>query len=1102
MPETILIVDDNPANLKVARIALESEGFAVRVAVDGEEALAILSDLRPGLILMDLQLPGIDGLALTRQLKADPATADIPIIAVTSYAMKGDREKALEAGCDGYIAKPIDPIGLPDTVRSHLRAAPGTAEAPPVSASATTAARDPVALRHTILVIEDNPTTLKVMRLTLERQGYNVLAAPDAASALDATRQVRPDLIIQDLMLPDMDGIALAQRLHERFEAEPVPIVCISGLLTRPDESRAVRGGFAAVIVKPIDPFQLLEVVRFHLSLPPESGLKGEDRRVLVVDDDPVLLKLARLWLTNAGFNVFSASNGQQAIEVARRENPDIILSDVMMPGMDGFELCFAIRTDARLSRIPVVLTSAAYGEEDDRLLAQRVGASALVPRTEGIDDVAAALISALEQPLPPVPTTSISSLQQDHTQRALWQLERQIRQNAGLARRVTLQATQLSVLAGVAEALAGHRAIETVLGDVLAACLDMAGISRGVLYLRDDHGALQLIHQIGYSDAEFGRLRTFFGREDLLLRVSGSSAVAAFPSSAFPASIADALLRDADVTSLLVVPVVWADEVYGAMLLGARTADITGEDALAFARVLGSQLGQAVGLSRAFRSLAVSEKRFRTLVESMEDSVVIVDPDGRITGAWGRHLQRDDIDSGAWVGLTVEELAPAQAPAHHQAHERALNGEVTTYEWSLPTEARTLHYQSIVSPVQDHRGAVTSVLRVTRDISDEKRLHAQLMVSDRVVTIGTLAAGVAHEINNPLTAVVANLDLIMQSIREPSSSAQDVRVTADISAMLVDAVDAAARVREIVRDLKMLSRAEEDTRDAVDLHRVLDSSLRMAWNEIRHRARVTKLYGDVPLVDANESRLGQVFLNLLINAAQAIPAGHADTNEIRITTMTRQDGLVCAEVRDSGSGIPPEIVERIFDPFFTTKPAGIGTGLGLAICRRIVNSLGGEIEVEGAPGTGTTFRVLLPPTHEAPTRSAVAPAAPRAATRRGRILLVDDDQHVGAIVRRIIGTEHDILVLDNAQTALERIRAGDRFDLIFCDLMMPVVTGMEFHEALMRFHPDQAAVVVFLTGGAFTASARAFLDDVANPWLEKPFQVDELRAFVNARLA
>jgi CheY-like chemotaxis protein len=367
---------------------------------------------------------------------------------------------------------------------------------------------------------------------------------------------------------------------------------------------------------------------------------------------------------------------------------------------------------------------------------------------------------------------------------------------------------------------------------------------------------------------------------------------------------------------------------------------------------------------------------------------------------------------------------------------------------------------------------------------------------------VGTLAAGVAHEINNPLAAIVANLELMARDLSAVAGRLDLTDRLHEVFDELSDARESADRLRHIVRDLKIFSRAtDEEHRGAVDVQRVLESSLRMAWNEIRHRARLIKEYSEVPAVEANESRLGQVFLNLIINAAQAIREGDAEHNQIRVITRQDSRGRIVTEIRDSGTGIAPENLTRIFDAFFTTKPVGIGTGLGLSICHRIVSGLGGTLEVESELGKGSCFRVVLPPaTNTAPQRPRPSLPIP-VRTRRGRVLVVDDEPMIATAIGRTLSFEHEVVVSSDAADALERILSGERFDVVLCDLMMPQMTGMDLHAALTENAPDQAERMVFLSGGAFTTAARAFLDEVPNERLEKPFDTRQLSALVNERI-
>ncbi|TAK18670.1 MAG: response regulator [Myxococcaceae bacterium] len=396
---------------------------------------------------------------------------------------------------------------------------------------------------------------------------------------------------------------------------------------------------------------------------------------------------------------------------------------------------------------------------------------------------------------------------------------------------------------------------------------------------------------------------------------------------------------------------------------------------------------------------------------------------------------------------------------------------------------------------------AIERELREASLRAEQTKLKDQLVISDRMASMGTLAAGVAHEINNPLACVMGNLDLMARDLLARLEKLGLAVEFNDVREELDDARAAADRIRNIVRDLKMFSRPQEDKRGPVDVPRVMESTLRMAWNEIRHRARIVKSYGQAPPVQASESRLGQVFLNLVVNAAQAIEEGHAEDNEIRISISAATNGCIVTEIADTGPGMPPEVLERLFTPFFTTKPAGVGTGLGLSICHRIVTDFGGTIDVDSALGRGTTFRVTLPLATSELSEEVPHAVLDRAARRRGRILVIDDDPMIARVVKRTLSADHEVVATGRPTEALERVTSGERFDVILCDLMMPQMTGMELHAELRKVDPAHANRVIFLTGGAFTPAARAFLDEVPNQRVEKPFDSNYLRALVNDRI-
>jgi PAS domain S-box-containing protein len=1090
--QRILIVDDNAANLKVARLTLECEGFEVRVAADADEAVSVIAEFAPRLVLMDIQLPGIDGLELTRRLKADPATAGLAIVAVTAYAMHTDQERAFAAGCDGYISKPYDPMRLPAQVAGYLaqQQARGVPVALPVLAGPHPSAS--AAREQRVLVVENNPTTRRLFRVTLEGAGYVVSEASDARGALAAVSSARPALVLMDLMLPDQSGTDFSRTMRARL-GPSVPILCVSGFLSL-EGGESPDGSFDHVLRKPVDPGQLVDVVRAYLGEHVRGdALQGRGRRLLVVDDDPPQRRLAQAWFTTLGFEVSTADNGKSALAVARELRPVAIASDVLMPEMDGFELCHAVRHDPVLSGTPVVLSSSAYVESADRTLAARMGARALVNKSDGLRAVASALAAALESPPTALRGDSSEPLHEEHARVARRELARQVQRNDRLQQRCALQEAQLAVLAGTAEALATNQPLDEVLDEVLATCLDMAGISTGAMYTTVGD-RLELRHHVGFRASQLSSLVDVFDCAAELRALAARGKVVQLPSAELPDEAYGRLVRGLDVTSLLVVPMTWGTSIHGLMLLGSRGAEFSGESAIAFARILGAQMGQALGLAGSFERLTTSEKRYRAVAEHASEAISILGIDGTIREINPRFCALLGRPAPALLGSSISDLV---APLHELARAAGGPGAPTSVDVeSADGSRRVVEFSCSELELSGER----VVLAIGRDVTEQMRAQAQLMASDRMASIGTLAAGVAHEINNPLAAVLATIEFAKWDLAklevEPSKPAplQRLRDT------LADAECAADRVRQIVKDLKIFSRSEDALSGPVDTKAVLESTLRMAWNEIRHRARLVREYDVVPAAHGDESRLGQVFLNLVMNAAQALPEGRANEHTITVKLESDAEGRVVASVRDTGPGIPPETLRRLFTPFFTTKPKGVGTGLGLVICQRIVTSLGGEISVESEPGVGTVFRVALLPAREAVQAPVEAPPV-QSAARRGKVLLVDDDPMIGSFVARKLHEEHDVRVFHSASEALECIAAGEAFDVILCDMMMPIISGVDFYERLRELRAEHAARVIFLTGGAFTVRAREFLERVGNLRLEKPFNLDSLRAVVNERI-
>ncbi|MEX0824496.1 MAG: ATP-binding protein, partial [Woeseia sp.] len=480
-------------------------------------------------------------------------------------------------------------------------------------------------------------------------------------------------------------------------------------------------------------------------------------------------------------------------------------------------------------------------------------------------------------------------------------------------------------------------------------------------------------------------------------------------------------------------------------------------------------------------------------------DNVCVAGLDGyfkRLSPSWTRTLgwSIDELMAKPSVEFVHPEDREMTLAGRERLRSGATMGPLTNRYLCKDGTFRWFEWRSVAD---NARGLVYAVARdVTEQKRDEQRLaeakelqgnlQRQLIFADRMASVGTLAAGVAHEINNPLAFVTTNLTLAQEELRtldllSPLASVEELRE------MISDAQAGAERIRKIIRGLKAFSRAEEEQLAIIEVIPLLELSVNMTFNEIRHKARLVKDYGDIPRVEADEARLGQVFINLLINAAQALPEGDTAAHEIRLVTSTDAQGRAMIQVSDTGAGIPADVVERIFDPFFTTKPVGVGTGLGLSICHTIITGMGGEIAVDSKVGRGTTFRVVLPAAATVQEEVAASSSPTKEDLACATVLVVDDEPAIGLIFRRVL-RDHEVTAVTTAREGLELLASGKHFDVIFSDLMMPEMSGMELFAELTRQFPHLAGRVVFISGGAFTPEAQAFLDRVGNERLDKPF--------------
>ena len=454
-----------------------------------------------------------------------------------------------------------------------------------------------------ILVVEGNPISRKLTRVALESDGFVVTEAQDGQSAIASVAREMPDLILQDILLPDVNGFDLVGRLHGLPGAEKIPILALTGLITRGDEAKLPQANFADYLFKPVEPSFLISTVRAHLAARKTSvSMPGHGRVVLAVDDDAKQLKLLATYLANLGFGVATAEDGAEAMVKVETTFPDAVMSDVLMPRLDGFELCLAIRKHARLSKIPVVLLTNNYGDAADKQLAADVGANALVMRTPDCKGAVEVLLASLDRPAPS-PAPSDDTFEAGHRESLLRQLNRQARLSVDLTRRCAAQSAQISVLASAAQNfLRPGKNIENLLAEILAHYLAVIGFSRGAVYLLEQSSALKLSGQIGFSQAAEISLQEFFGSKDLLLEAMKREEPVVFSSPASEERF-QALLTRASVRSVLIAPLAFDERSLGAIALFSDTRGLYPEW-IHVSKLINGQISQAVALWQTISQL------------------------------------------------------------------------------------------------------------------------------------------------------------------------------------------------------------------------------------------------------------------------------------------------------------------------------------------------------------------------------------------------------------------------------------------------------------------------------------------------------------------
>jgi len=485
--------------------------------------------------------------------------------------------------------------------------------------------------------------------------------------------------------------------------------------------------------------------------------------------------------------------------------------------------------------------------------------------------------------------------------------------------------------------------------------------------------------------------------------------------------------------------------------------------------------------------------RRVNRVLENLHDAIVVTDLEGRITD-WtakaqatfqrrqsGTPTQLHDLIGGA----RVSEIQRAITDQGHWT------GEIPII---LSDDAEGM-FEVATAPLKDDQGWVVGYIAALRDVTARKALQNQLILADKLAAIGSIAAGVAHEINNPLAVVTGGLDWISERLDQVAipGGAQDLAAMREVMAEMKDGV---GRIAAIVAGMTNASQKDDPSgSNHVPLRRALDGAAKILANEVRHSAQLLISVPNDLWVSCSETRLMQVFIHLIANAVHAIEDRRSSGNQIHIEVARRSPDKVSIALRDTGVGMSQETLGRLFTPFFTTKPKGKGTGLGLSVTRTILESCGGHISFESRLGSGTTAYIELP------TVGPPLPVAPRAeparSSKRGSILVIDDEPFVANALSRLLRSRgFQTEVVTDGRLGLEKLLKGT-YQAVVCDLMMPEFSGVDLFHQLEATAPELVGRLVFLSGGAFTPRAEEFVQQARRPVLPKPWKVESLVAAI-----
>ncbi|MGE0865033.1 MAG: response regulator [Vicinamibacterales bacterium] len=820
---------------------------------------------------------------------------------------------------------------------------------------------------------------------------------------------------------------------------------------------------------------------------------------ILIVDDLASNRRALAALLSGRGHRLIEAANGQAGLQMVGSEHPDLVITDVLMPVVDGYEFVRRLRLDPLTSAIPVLFYTAPYGEREARTLARKSGVRYVLTKPPQPDEVLKVVDRVLAGAAGDDDDANDTAADNTTDAEQLRLLGDQLTETAEDLR---LANARLRALINIGLDFSATRDSARRLRRACWAMHDLFSASYVTIGIlgRDDGR----VHSLVCSDAE---AEPWIAAGD---RPSGIFATVIAECRATRGRVAPGdpgprlfPQRHPEVKDFLIAPITSPSHVYGWICLVCNDGDrqFTAEEEQQTLAMAG-HIGRLYALEHeiadrleAESALRQSESLNRNLLEHLPHRILVKDRQSVVRFCNTNYARDLGLSVAEVVGTSAAAFYPPGMAAGYDANDREVmeTGTLQNIEEPYEIGGQKRWVRTIKVPYRDSQGQITGVLVVFEDITERRSMEQQFQQAQKMEAVGRLAGGIAHDFNNLLTAILGYCGLLLDDLAPDNPQARDIQ----------EIQKAGVRAAELTRQLLAFSRKEIIAPATLDLSAVITEMRGMLDRLIREDITIAVgLHPDLALVTADRGQVEQIVINLVVNARDAMPTGGTLTIETAAVDLDEHyaqshQGVtpgphVCLTVTDTGIGMTPETSARIFEPFFTTKSRGRGTGLGLASVQGTIARSGGSIAVYSEVGQGSAFKVYFPRADAAKPVATLVAAAPLRLAGTETVLVVEDADELRNLIRLLLTRQgYTVLTAGNADEARQQFSRQKVVDVLLTDVVMPGASGPELTRELVAGRPSLK--VIYMSGYTEDTIVQHGVLMPGIAFLPKPFTADTL---------